>query len=159
MGSAVIYGISCLLLPIIAFAVINQEWQFHVPVIGIIYKPWRLFFIVCSLPALFSHFALAYLPETPKFLLGQGKMGQAIEVVRMIDRWNNGNAAKMDIVEIYEDCDERQMDRHVAGMPKSRFGVIKSIWVQTAPLFKAPHLSTTILLCSIQFFICYTATG
>lgn len=32
------------------FTVINQEWQFEIPFVGIIYKPWRLFFVICSLP-------------------------------------------------------------------------------------------------------------
>lgn len=159
MGSAVIYGISCLLLPIVAFAVINQGWHFDVPVIGVVYRPWRLFFIVCSLPALFAHFAMVYLPETPKFVLAQGRVADAIEIVHAIDRWNNGDAAKLEPVELCEERGQMPMERPVAGMPKSRFTVIKSIWAQTVPLFRAPHLRTTILLCSIQFLICYTATG
>lgn len=52
MGSSIIFGISCLFLPLLAWLVINQDWQFDIPFIGITYKPWRLFFIICSLPGI-----------------------------------------------------------------------------------------------------------
>lgn len=159
MGSAVIFGISCLLLPVIAFAVINQDWQFDVPILNITYKPWRLFFIVCALPGLFSHLAMLYLPESPKFVLGQGKAAEAIDILQTIHRWNNGKEAILDIAELYEESETIEMRQRIVGMPKSRISVMKSIWMQTAPLFQPPYIGTTTLLCLIQFFIYYTSNG
>lgn len=159
MGSAVIFGISCLLLPVIAFAVINQDWQFEVAALNIVYKPWRLFFIVCALPGLFSHLAMLYLPESPKFVLGQGKTAEAIDILQMIHRWNNGKETTLDIVELCDEGETNEMRQRTFGMPKSRMSVIKSIWMQTAPLFKPPYIGTTTLLCLIQFFIYYTSNG
>lgn len=45
MGSSVIYGISCILLPLIAGAVINLDFKYDIPLIGITYTPWRLFLV------------------------------------------------------------------------------------------------------------------
>lgn len=45
MGSAVIFGIACFIVPLLAWIVINQDWQFNIPFIDITYKPWRLFLV------------------------------------------------------------------------------------------------------------------
>lgn len=159
MGSAVVYGVSCLLLPLIAYSVINQDWQFTIPVLNIVYRPWRLFFIVCAIPGLFAHFALLLLPESPKFELNQGNGPEAIEIIKRIDRWNNGQKATLDIHELYEENGAINKDERKSRDPKNLGSLVKSIWIQTAPLFRPPHLGNTTLLCLIQFSIYYTSNG
>lgn len=159
MTTALMFGISLPLLPLMAFAVINQEWEFDIPILAITYKPWRLFLIVASLPALFSSIALLFLPESPKFMLGQGKHDEAIQIVQKMNRWNNGKNAVLDFDEIYEEAESIENRRRILDCKQSRFPLLTSIWNQTAPLFQRPYLGSMLLICLIQFCIFYTSTG
>ncbi|XP_055304610.1 synaptic vesicle glycoprotein 2B-like [Sitodiplosis mosellana] len=159
MGSAVIYGISCLLLPLIAWFVINQDWQFYVPLIDITYKPWRFFLVVCGIPGFLASMILLFMPESPKFVLGQGNEVEAYKVLQTMNRWNNGKKNELESFEIYEEAESIENRRRITDCKNSRFPLLKSVWIQTAPLFKAPHLPSTLLICTIQFGIFATSNG
>ncbi|XP_055326017.1 synaptic vesicle glycoprotein 2B-like isoform X1 [Sitodiplosis mosellana] len=159
MGSALIYGVSCLLLPLLAWFVINQDWQFYVPFIDITYKPWRFFLVVCSIPGFLSSLILLFLPESPKFVLGQGKQMEAHKILQKMNRWNNGKKNELELFEIYEETESIENRRRILENKNSRFPLLKSVWIQTAPLFKPPHLSSTLLICTIQFGIYATSNG
>lgn len=83
-------GTGAILLPGLAWIIINQEWSFYIPVIGTLYKPWRLFVLTCGIPSLICSLALIKLPETPKFVFGQGKEEETIEILRQVYSWNTG---------------------------------------------------------------------
>lgn len=159
MASALIFGIMLPLLPIAAFAVINQDWQFVVPIFDIVYKPWRLYIMVCSLPGLLSSIVIFFMPESPKFVLGQGDQAKAIEILERVNRWNNGKHSSLGLVEIYEETESIESRARIQKCKQSRFPLLKSIWIQTAPLFKPPYLSSMLLICTIQFSIFYVSTG
>jgi hypothetical protein len=67
MGST-IFGAIGLMLPASAWLIINQDWSFDIPLIGIVFKPWRLFVLYLGLPSLIGAIALMFCPETPKFV-------------------------------------------------------------------------------------------
>lgn len=159
MGSAVIFGISCLLLPMIAWLVINQDWQLYIPLIDLTYKPWRLFLVVCSLPGLLAFFILIFLPESPKFVLGQGDKHGAYEILEKMNRVNNGKSSQLELFEIFEEAESIENRQRILDSKKSRFPLLTSVCIQTAPLFKPPHLFSTCLICSIQFGIYATSNG
>lgn len=71
MWASFVFGIACLCLPVLAFFVINQDWQIYISFLDLIYKPWRLFFIVCGLPSLLCGLGLLMVPESPKFTFSQ----------------------------------------------------------------------------------------
>lgn len=159
MHSAIFYGISCLLLPLIAVLVINQQWEFDIPYIGITYKPWRMFIIVCALPGLISSIVLMFLPESPKFVLGQGNKAGAYEILQKMYRINNGSSTELEDFEIFEEPESIAARQRVLKAKESRFPLLTSIWIQTAPLFKPPYLCSTLLICTIQFGIYATSNG
>lgn len=150
MVSGVLLSVICILLPISAYVVINQSWEFHIPWIDITYKPWRLFFIVCALPELFAFVILLFIPESPKFLLDNGKPEEAYNVLQKMNRWNNGKHSKLEPFEIVNENQKRD-DADVT--------FISSVWNQTIPLFKPPLLRSTVLICLVQFSLLYTAQG
>lgn len=159
MLAAIICGVYCLILPITAWIVINQDWYWDVPIIGITYKPWRLFLIICSLPGFFASLALFLIPESPKFTLGQGDENRAIRALKKVNRWNNGKNSELDIVELLEEPESiENREKHLANK-NGRFPLINSIWSQTVPLFKPPYLGRTLLICLIQFITYATANG
>lgn len=139
----------CVVVPVTAWSVINQDWQLQIPIIDLTYKPWRLFLVVCGLPGFIAAIALIFLPESPKFVLSQGNKAAAYEILQKVNRWNNGRKSELENFEILEDIDNQQSISD--GNEKVPSTLLKSIWSQTAPIFKPPYLKSTILLCTIQF--------
>lgn len=159
MGSALIFGVSCLLLPLMAYTVINQEWLIEVPLFDVVYKPWRLFVVVCGLPGLIASLAFFLLPESPKFVLGTGDQMEAIKIVEKMSRWNNGKQTELEIFEICEEVESIRNRQRIANNKNVRFSLVKSVWSQTAPLVREPYLGSTLLICVIQFGIYATSNG
>lgn len=159
MATPMVFGTFCLTIPILAWFCINLNWQFDVPFLDLTYKPWRLFIIVCALPAFISALALCFLPETPKFVLSQGDQTGAYEILRNINRWNNGKNAPFDSFEIQEEAESIANRQRNMKNKDSRFGMLKTIWHQTAPLFKRPYLKSTVFLCMTQFSVYFACNG
>lgn len=159
MGSALIYCTVCLFMPLTAWAVINHDWQFHIPLINIVYKPWRLYIIACSLPEVIIGIVFVFLPESPKFVLGQGDKAKAYEILLQMNRWNNGSKSQLGRFELYEEPESIENRQRILDCKMSRFPLLKSIWIQTAPLFKSPYLFSTALICAIQFGTYATYNG
>lgn len=152
MVSGVLLSVICILLPISAYFVINQSWEFNIPWIEITYKPWRLFFIVCALPELIAFvILLTCIPESPMFLLDSGKPDEAYHVLQKMSRWNNGKYSQLEPFQVVNETPSKRNDGHVT--------IIHSVWNQTVPLFKAPLLRSTVLICLVQFSLLYTAQG
>lgn len=159
MGAAIIFGVSCMMMPITAWLFINQDWKFVIPYIDLTYKPWRFFLVMCGVPGFLSAIGLFFLPESPKFILGQGNKMAAYQILEKMNRWNNGKNAELELFEIREEADTIKNRQRTLNNKDSRFSLLKSVWDQTAPLFKPPYLRSTILICTIQFGIYSTSTG
>lgn len=157
--AAAIFGMMYITAPLTAWSVINQDWQFSVPFIGITYKPWRLFLIVCSLPEIIAALVLLFIPESPKFVLGQGNKMEAYDILQKVNRWNNGKKTPMDLFEIIEEQDSIENRQRILDCKKSRYPLLKSIWIQTTPLFKPPYLYSIFFICCIQFGTYITCNG
>lgn len=150
-ATTVIYNGMCVVVPVTAWSVINQDWQLQIPIIDLSYKPWRLFLVVCGLPGFIAAIALTFLPESPKFVLSQGNKAAAYNILQKVNRWNNGRKSELENFEILDVIDNQQHTSESNG--KIQTTLLKSIWSQTAPIFKPPYLKSTILLCTIQFSI------
>lgn len=90
MGSAFIFGVGAMLMPAIAWLFINQEWRLALPFLGLTYKPWRLFMVVCGVPGLLCGLSLFKIPESPKFLLSMGQEEKCVEILQEIYSFNTG---------------------------------------------------------------------
>lgn len=159
MGASFMFGIMCVILPLVAFGIVNQEWQFEIPVLGVLYKPWRLFLVTCSLPALIAGISLWFMPESPKFVLGQGKPKEAIQILQKVDRWNSGKNAHLEIDELVEEPESIENRQRILKAKERRFPLLTTIWNQTTPFLRPPYLGPTIMICIIQFWIYYTCNG
>lgn len=60
---------------------------------GFLYNSWRIFLLVCSIPSFVVAILLYFLPESPKFLLSQGKHDEAMAVFHRIYTVNTGRPA------------------------------------------------------------------
>lgn len=99
------------------------------------------------------------MPESPKFVLGQGDKSGAYEILRQMHRINTRNTEEFEIFDIYEELESIENRKRIMESKKSRFPLLTTVWIQTAPLFTPPYLSSTILVCTIQFGIYATSNG
>ena len=54
------------------------------------YNSWRIFTLICGLPALLVAISLFFFPESPKYLLIKGQDHKAMEVFGQIYAMNTG---------------------------------------------------------------------
>lgn len=147
------------MMPLGAWAVINEEWQFYIPLIDLTYKPWRLFIAACGLPAFLAALALLILPESPRFVLSKGNKQAAYDILKRMNRCNNGKRAQFEEFDVYDEDDDDPVESRALENNDEQISFLESVWNQTAPLFKPPYLKTTILLCTIQFGTFLTSNG
>lgn len=162
MGASFVFGLGCILLPGIAFAVINQEWELLISPLDIVYRPWRLFLVVCSIPGMIAGFILIWFPESPKFVLMQGDVPRAIETVQWVHRFNCGRKVEPLPIEfiIGETEPQPSKDRRAElSRTKGIAALGKLVWNQTAPLFMGPFLKKTMIVCFLQFGTYLTSHG
>lgn len=163
MGASVVFGTGGILLPGLAYIVINQGWELPLPFLGIIYRPWRLYLIVCSLPGLICALILLKFPESPKFTFNQGDMKQAIEAIQWVYRFNSlfRKSAPLMIESIQEDAEDQleREKRDVLRNTKGCLALMQLVWNQTAPLFMSQHLRKTVIVCILQFGTYLAAHG
>lgn len=100
-----------------------------------------------------------FLPESPKFVLGQGDKAGAYEILQKMYRINEGRKAVLEDFEIFEEPESIANRQRILKAKESRFPLFELICIQTAPLFRAPYLCSTILICTIQFGIYATSNG
>lgn len=73
----------------LAWLIIPKEIGYHSDTF--VYNSWRIFLLICALPSFVVGGMLFLLPESPKFLLTQGRTEEAMEIFRKIYQINTGN--------------------------------------------------------------------
>uniref|UniRef100_A0A7G3AZJ8 Putative synaptic vesicle transporter svop n=1 Tax=Lutzomyia longipalpis TaxID=7200 RepID=A0A7G3AZJ8_LUTLO len=126
-----------------------QTWSIEI-YDGFFFRPWRLQLILHTLPGLLAAVLFNLLPESPKFLVAQGRTEEALAVVKWIHMKNSGGKlAEMDVTELTSEASGIQHNG----------GCLKSMWNQTVPLFTYPYVVRFVVFCLIQFGIFYTCAG
>ena len=78
--SASFIAVGMMIVPALAWFILPMTWELHF--LGLIYKPWRLLMAMCGLPSFFLGVALTKVPESPKFLLAQGRTDEVVMTLR-----------------------------------------------------------------------------
>lgn len=165
MWASVVFGITTGVMPLLAWQVINRSWSFAVPILSIHFKPWRLFVIVCGLPSLISGLGLLPVPESPKFVLGQGLQTETIKILQRVYWLNSGRASKTlplrigAIIEEEESVAFRMKNFATGTSLDGPCFVLRSMWKQTVPLFQNGALKITLLASILQFGIFSNSSG
>lgn len=158
--ASVIFGMGGIAMPGLAFLVINHSWQFAIPFLGIVYKPWRLFLFVCGTPSLLCAIALLPVPESPKFLLSLGHQLKCLETLEWIRKWNGGDRNnRIEIRELLEEPESVEMRQKRQSNGSGVMAVFRSMWQQTKPLFGPSCLLTMSIACAMQFGAFFNAHG
>lgn len=106
MVVGMITQISLLLLPLMAWAIFPRDWDFvlfnsleskidkqsfnDLVLNCFIVHSWQIFLFVCALPSLFSGVGLFFMPESPKFLMSQGRNSEALQAFQKVFHINTG---------------------------------------------------------------------
>lgn len=137
-------------LPGMAWLILPQTWFYQIPVLGTLFRPWRLLMIIYALPSIVFSIITYFLPESPKYLLTQGKKDEVLEILKRIYVINSGkdpNNYPVSAILWEEDKDVTH---------KKNEGILASVWEQTRPLFQKVYLVKSILVCYLQFAIFFT---
>jgi len=118
-----------------------------------VYNSWRIFLMVCSLPSFVVAFLLFYLPESPKFLLSQGKQEKALAIFRGIFVTNTKKPAELyPVTELH--IDEKLMEeiKETTQSIKGKYSKMMSGMVDhSKQLFTSPILKFTFISIVINF--------
>ncbi|XP_055844746.1 synaptic vesicle glycoprotein 2A-like [Episyrphus balteatus] len=160
LASSCFLSVGAMSLPVIAWAIINQSWSLPLPFLGIVYKPWRLFIVACTSPGIIAGIILLFYPESPKFLMSIGKNEEALEVLRKMYSWNvrDGNFKVLKIIP-EEDTSIGNGSEDSLKSSSLLSSFLQTMWRQTIPLFRKGLLLSTVLACTIQFWIYVTIHG
>lgn len=155
MLASSMYGVFCLWNPVFAMFIINQEWSFYIAPLDLVFKPWRLFMIVCGMPSVVCALVtLIFMPESPKFLFGQGEEEKTLQVLQKVYRCNSSKPSDtFPVKSLVKDEEFQERNSN-----KSR-NLFEFMWSQTTPLFRHPHLRNTLTICFMQFCIFNTSNG
>lgn len=140
-------GLGWLILKFEHIASIN----FFIPIIQMNFSIWRIFLLICASVSGFVSILLFFLPESPKFLLAQGRHDEVLKILRKIYRWNN-NKMVYDVDRIY-------LDELLAKKTSQRPPFLHQLWNQTSPLFKSPLLKNTLKTSFVMFSLFAASSG
>lgn len=141
-------------MPTFGILTLNQEWSFNLDILGITYRPWRLFLLLCGLLDLMCAGVLYFLvPESPKFTFSQGDEAATLKILQKMYSWNTGADAPTYAVK------SLIKDEEFGNSEKKGVNFFKFMWAQSVPLFKGMHLRNVLTACFINFSVCLTTNG
>ncbi|CAG9787501.1 unnamed protein product [Diatraea saccharalis] len=140
--TSLFYTVANITLPLLAWAILTQDWHFFIYGKEIVIHSWNLFLLATALVPLLTGFAFLCLPESPKFLMSRGRNEEALKIFRKIYSMNTGRPEnEYPIMLLVEEKSEEQ---------GQGFAALKGGVAQLAPLFRAPHLKWLVLICVIH---------
>ncbi|KAL5275746.1 hypothetical protein ACFFRR_001536 [Megaselia abdita] len=157
---SIVYGGAALLVPILAALIINLNMNFHIPVINIQYKSWRLFMVACGLPGFICGLIFLSFPESPKYLLSTDKQEETLNALRMIYCINTGkDASTFPVLEILKDPDTTMAPKIVFHKTQSLRSIAKFMWIQTVPVFSKEYIRATVIASLLIFVVHSSGVG
>ncbi|XP_045534609.1 synaptic vesicle glycoprotein 2A-like [Papilio machaon] len=136
------------IVPLFAWAVLPLD--FRVDFGAYDFRPWRLLTIMNGLLFIIAALLLLRGPESPKYLLSQGRYGETLDLLKMMyskNRKKSPDEFPIKSLKIEEN------------VQKEKVGFLRSLKVQTLPLFKPPYLKWMAINSSIFFGLFATANG
>ncbi|XP_075157922.1 uncharacterized protein LOC142231188 [Haematobia irritans] len=88
MCIGIMFSLASLTMPILALLVLPQNWDFQVWIMQ--FHSWQMYLAICAMPSLISGIALSFFPESPRFLMSQGRTAEALKALRTIYALNTG---------------------------------------------------------------------
>lgn len=147
---AAFWTIGNLLVAGLAWLIIPTNIGFHTA--SFTFNSWRIFLMVCSIPSFIVAGLLLYLPESPKFLLSQGKIEEALAIFRGIYVTNTGKSADLyPVKELLIDEKLRNELEEVKKPIKNKYKrMLWDIMDNSRQLFMSPIVKFTMISITIN---------
>lgn len=126
--------------------------SFVIPVFEMKYAIWRIFLLICSSLSGCITVLMFFLPESPKFLLAQGKHSEAIIILKGIYQQRKKPGSVFPVQKIV-------LNELIAKKENEDLGFFHQVWQQTSPLFKPPLLSNTLRTSFVMFSLFAASSG
>jgi len=114
------------------------------------FNSWRIFVVICALPSFLVAIGLAFMPESPKFLLSKGQEAQALQVFKRMYSLNTGNAKKAYPI---NRVSFEMVSPHIVTKSGPTSSLIKESFSRAAQLFEPSLAKLTITAIVIHFSI------
>ncbi|XP_075974814.1 putative transporter SVOPL [Anticarsia gemmatalis] len=135
------------LVPLLAWAILPLD--FRIDFGAYIFRPWRLLTMIYALVFIIGALLLCFGPESPKYLVSQGKIDEALEVLRVIYAGNKRKSP--------EDFPIKRLVAPPDNRKKGSF--FSSLKAQSWPLLKPPFLKWMALNGFLMFGIFSVLNG
>ncbi|KAG8274545.1 hypothetical protein J6590_105398, partial [Homalodisca vitripennis] len=137
---------------LVAWATLLGQWEADLWLVK--FTPWRLFFLICGVPALISAILFCITPESPKFLLTRGKKEETLQILQKVYSINSGKECNTyPVKSISLDANDVVSPDQKKGV----LGILKHIVDQTTPLFKPPFVKN-LILCILSLLLSSAST-
>ncbi|RDD36368.1 Synaptic vesicle glycoprotein 2C [Trichoplax sp. H2] len=135
---------------------------------------WRIFLIVCAIPPLIALISLSLMPNSPRFLIKQGKREKTLKVLRAIHRINSqcrtqhGNQPfciklsdlpTIDDLHLSDDVDDVNDDNDISKNIDSCYSKLQRFLRQYAILYSRKWRKQTLMITVIWFLYCFCTNG
>lgn len=122
---------------LVTYPILKLDFAVDIPWLGIIYRPWRLLVIALALPSGIGAIIMYFFCESPKFLYNSGRHDEALEVLKCMYAVNHRGSEKEYPVNALKVESQTKV---------KKMSIIRSLYEQSAPLFRAPYLWRSIQL-------------
>lgn len=113
---------------------------------------WRLILLGYIFPSLLARIGLAFIPESPKFVLSKGGVSQCVGTFRRISIINNRKLFDPEEILI-------EQDGNTINKPEGILDNIKQMWDQTLALFHSDRILETLKLSFVGFTLSMCGAG
>ncbi|XP_011203932.1 synaptic vesicle glycoprotein 2B isoform X2 [Bactrocera dorsalis] len=155
--------IDLLILPAIATATLPHHIAFEIWVMK--FHTWHVFLAITALPGLISGLVLPFFPESPKYLMAQGRNVEALATFKTIYALNTGKSKESyPVIALFEEAPEKaakiaaKTDKEQeATNPLSKQQTAKETFKdglkQLKPMFSSPYLKFCFMVYLMGFSI------
>ncbi|XP_058811375.1 synaptic vesicle glycoprotein 2B-like [Topomyia yanbarensis] len=155
--ASIMAALGVVYVALIGWWMLSYDWSFTISA-SMEYRPWRLLFILYTLPGFLAAIAYIFCPESPKFQLSKGRHVEALDILKRLYCINHKvkDAEEYKVISLLPETNANHEQS------KGRIiDILKSMRDQTVPLFKPPLLKYFFVCCmhSITAFAIYGGLG
>ncbi|XP_005183904.2 putative metabolite transport protein YwtG [Musca domestica] len=86
----VMFSMAAIMLPVLAIVVLPLNWNFDI--FNMNFVAWKMYLAICGIPSLLSCILFCFFPESPRFLITQGRNSEALEAFKTMYALNTGKS-------------------------------------------------------------------